>query len=306
MTLAELVGVLRRLWIVPIVAMAVGLLIAVAIGLDQGTSYRSDVNLLLSVDVNTGDSKDVSNALVALDRRTLVGTLGVVAGSDRIQAAAEDAANVPSGDITGFGGTAVAEANVVTLEVTGTSAASVESVTAKAVDGIVAEFGRQYPLYRVESLDRPKPVVDAGAPWWQLIAAGLVGGGLVGVLVALAVDAAQRSRLDRDPTVPMGYVAVPVEFVQPMQRPDVSPVEGARDPGSGRDAARRTNPVDEDPAAGDRAAEDRADVVVLTDASVALEEIEGVGDDEGGSGVLVASLNGVADTNSGTGRGKQN
>ena len=217
MTLAEAVGVIRRLWIIPAIAILLGVLAGAGIGLSHETSYRSDVNLVLTADIAGGDSKDVSNALIALDRRTLVGTLAVVAGSDVIESTAIDAAGVPASDITGFSGTAVADANVVTLEVTGTSAASVEAVTSQAVDAIVTRFGRQYPLYHVESIDRPKPVVDTGAPWWQLLTAGLVGGALLGVLVALSVDAAQRSRLDRDPSVPMGYVAVPVEFVKAME-----------------------------------------------------------------------------------------
>jgi hypothetical protein len=215
MTLAEAVGVLRRLWAIPLVCLLLGLGAGVAVKTSQSTAYRSQVDLVLTADVDSGESKDVSNALVALDRRTLIGTLAVVAGSDVIEAGSVRAADVPAADITSFGGTAVAEANVVTLEVTGPVAGSVEAVTAEAVDQIVARFGRQYPIYRVESIDRPKPVVVTGAPWWQLLAAGAVCGGLLGILVALSVDAARRSKLDRDPSVPMGYVAVPVEFVQP-------------------------------------------------------------------------------------------
>jgi hypothetical protein len=214
MTLSEAVGVIRRLWYIPLIAVFLGLVAGVWIRVSADRVYTSDVNLVMSVSVLTGDPKDVSNALVALDRQTLIGTLAVVSGSNLIEDKAIDEAGVPSHDITGFTGTEVANANVVTLEVTGSSSQAVVAVSSRAATLIAAEFGRQYPLYRVESLDRPKPVVDIGAPWWQLIAAGLVGGWLLGVLVALAVDAAQRSRLDRDPVVPLGYVAVPVEFLR--------------------------------------------------------------------------------------------
>jgi len=215
MTLAEAFGVIRRLWVIPIICILLGAGGAAAIKTTQTKAYQSRVDMVLTADIKNGDSNDVSNALVALDRRTLIGTLAVVTGSDVIESSSISRADVPSADITSFRGTAVADANVVTLEVTGRTPRSVARVTGEALDLIVARFGHQYPLYRVEPIDRPRAVVDTGTPWWQLLAAGIVSGALLGALVALSVDAAKRSRLDRDPSVPMGYVAVPIEFVQP-------------------------------------------------------------------------------------------
>lgn len=243
MTLAEAIGVLRRLWYVVLAVALLGVGAGLLIFTGQTTTYRSSVDLVLTPDVASGDSKDVSNALVALDRRTLIGTLAVVAGSGQIRSASIRASGVPEADITAFGGTAVAEANVVTVAVSGRTSSSVEAVTAEAVTEIVDRFEGQYPLYRVEPIDEPVATVVRGAPLWQLVGVGLVAGALVGVLIALFVDAAQRSRIDRDPAVPMGYVAVPVEFVRPSaDGPDAPPaIATALTPA----VAREPEPVDD-------------------------------------------------------------
>jgi uncharacterized protein involved in exopolysaccharide biosynthesis len=192
MDVTTALAALRRGWIFPLVGLLAAMAVTAAVQRNQAPSYETSGTYLVVPSPSDPNIIENIKTLDATRSRTILTTLTEIMTSDTVVSAAGAVAGVDPARYR-VTAAALAEANGVTLRVTGPDPAAT-SAMANAVAAASAErFVALYRIYEVSVLDPPvSPAGPAGRGLFDLLALagtlGLVVGGSLALMRATPRD----------------------------------------------------------------------------------------------------------------------
>ena len=185
MDLSTALAALRRGWIFPVVAMLAACGVAAAFHRNQAPSYEAAGTYLVVPSPSDPDIIENIKTMDSTRSRTILTTLTEIMTSDTVSAAAAAAVGVDPADYRVAAG-ALAEANGVTLRVTGPDAIATVAMANAVATSSAAQFVALYRIYEVSALDPPvSPAAPAGRGLSELLALAAVVGLILGGALAL-------------------------------------------------------------------------------------------------------------------------
>ncbi|MFM5923942.1 MAG: YveK family protein [Novosphingobium sp.] len=160
--------------------------------------YKARTTLVIGPKKDLKETREISDSLNTLDRRSVVATLAMLPTSRTVRQAAQQQLRLSDAQFGAYSikTNVVPDSNALEVTAEGPDPRTAAALLAAVADQTVARTGAVYDIFEMQVLDRARaPSEPAGVGWPRKLLAGAIFGLLIGIAAAFMLAYVRSGRL---------------------------------------------------------------------------------------------------------------